>query len=83
MVISPCLHDGRISALLDFEFARLGPADLELISIVRAMDAERRLGITRPPLLDWLQQDYPELFAVPEPHVERPVPLPGGRHHSR
>jgi hygromycin-B 7''-O-kinase len=57
---------GRVSALLDFEFARLGPADLELISLVRAIDAERRLGITRPPLLDWLQQDYPDLFAAPD-----------------
>jgi hypothetical protein len=57
---------GRVSALLDFEFARLGPADLELISLVRAIDAERRLGITRPPLLDWLQQDYPDLFATPD-----------------
>jgi aminoglycoside phosphotransferase (APT) family kinase protein len=60
------VQDGRITALLDFEFARLGPADLELISFVRAMDAERRLGIARPPLLDWLQEDYPELFAAPD-----------------
>lgn len=60
------VQDGRISALLDLEFARLGPADLELISVVRAMDAERRLGIIRPPLLDWLEQDYPELFAAPD-----------------
>jgi aminoglycoside phosphotransferase (APT) family kinase protein len=60
------VQDGRVSALLDFEFARLGPADLELISIVRAMDAERRLGIPRPPLLEWLREDYPELFAVPD-----------------
>jgi aminoglycoside phosphotransferase (APT) family kinase protein len=58
--------DGRISALLDFEFARLGPADLELISIIRAVDAERKLGVTRPPLLDWMGQDYPELFAAPD-----------------
>jgi aminoglycoside phosphotransferase (APT) family kinase protein len=58
--------NGRVSALLDFEFARLGPADLEVISIVRALDAERRLGIRRPPLLEWLRQDYPELFAAPD-----------------
>lgn len=60
------VQGGRISALLDFEFARLGPAELELISFVRAMDAERRRGIVRPPLLDWLEQDYPELFAGPD-----------------
>ena len=35
----------RVSALIDLEFARMGPRDLELISVVRALDAETRLGI--------------------------------------
>jgi aminoglycoside phosphotransferase (APT) family kinase protein len=57
------VHGGRVSALIDFEFSRLGPADLELISVVRALDAEARLGVQRPPLLTWLAEDYPELFS--------------------
>ena len=60
------VQDGRVSALIDFEFARLGPPDLELISVVRALDAERRLGIQRPPLLAWLAADYPDLFSAPD-----------------
>jgi hypothetical protein len=59
------VDDDRITALIDFEFARLAPPDLELISFVRALDAERRLGIGRPPLLAWLAADYPDLFADP------------------
>jgi aminoglycoside phosphotransferase (APT) family kinase protein len=59
------LVDGdHVSALIDFEFARMGPPDLELISVVRALDAETRLGVARPPLLAWLAEDYPELFGA-------------------
>ena len=56
----------RVSVLMDFEFARMGPPDLELISVVRALDAESRLDLRRPPLLAWLAADYPELFDVPD-----------------
>jgi Ser/Thr protein kinase RdoA (MazF antagonist) len=56
------------SALIDLEFARMGPRDLELISVVRALDAETRLGIQRPPLLAWLAEDYPELFGAADLH---------------
>lgn len=60
------VHDGQVSALIDFEFARTGPRDLELISVIRAMDTETRLGVPRPPLLTWLADDCPELFAAPD-----------------
>jgi hygromycin-B 7''-O-kinase len=60
------VDDGHASALIDFEFARMGPSDLELISVVRALDMESRLGVPRPPLLAWLAEDYPELFAAPD-----------------
>ena len=33
---------------------RWAQRDLELISVVRTLDAETRLGIQRPPLLAWL-----------------------------
>jgi len=55
-------RDGHASAVIDFEFARTGPRDLELISVIRAIDVETRLGVPRPPLLAWLAEDYPELF---------------------
>jgi hypothetical protein len=58
------VHGDRVTALIDLEFARVGPRDLELISVVRALDAETRLGIQRPPLLAWLAEDYPELFGT-------------------
>lgn len=60
------VRDGHASALIDFEFARTGPPDLELISVIRALDVETRLGVYRPPLLAWLAEDYPELFAAPD-----------------
>ena len=44
----------------------MGPPDLELISVIRALDTETRLGVPRPPLLAWLAEDYPELFAAPD-----------------
>jgi hypothetical protein len=46
----------------------LGPRDLELISVIRALDAETRLGLRRPPLLAWLAADYPELFTAADLH---------------
>ena len=62
------VHGDHVSALIDLEFARMGPRDLELISVVRALDAETRLGIQRPPLLAWLTADYPELFGAADLH---------------
>jgi len=56
------VRDDHVSALIDFEFSRMGPRDLELISIIRAFDVETRIGVPRPPLLAWLAEDYPELF---------------------
>jgi aminoglycoside phosphotransferase (APT) family kinase protein len=60
------VRDGQVSALIDFEFARLGPPDLELISVIRALDVETRLRVPRPPLLTWLAEDYPGLFTAPD-----------------
>ena len=60
------VHDGQVSALIDFEFARMGPPDLELVSVIRALDMENRLRVPRPPLLTWLAEDYPGLFAAPD-----------------
>lgn len=59
-------QDGRITALLDYEWARLGPPDAELVSYVRAAGYWRRDPEPRPPVVHWLRDDYPELFAAPD-----------------
>jgi hypothetical protein len=37
---------------------------MSICAYSRALDAETRLGIQRPPLLAWLAEDYPELFGA-------------------
>jgi aminoglycoside phosphotransferase (APT) family kinase protein len=59
-------HDGQLTALLDYEWARLGPPDAELVSFVRAAGYWRgEPRAERPPVIAWLRDDYPELFAAP------------------
>jgi len=71
------LWDGRaITALLDFEWARGGPADLDLDVFLRfcaypylhvAEDYEAvTLSRDYAPVPYWLAEDYPELFAGPD-----------------
>ena len=55
----------QITAVLDFEYARLGPAtdDLALPWIwVDQQSTSRRAEL----FLDWLREDYPELFQPPD-----------------
>lgn len=70
------LWDGRaITALLDFEWARGGPRDLDLDVLLRfcaypylhvAEDYEREtLARDYAPVPYWLAEDYPELFGNP------------------
>jgi aminoglycoside phosphotransferase (APT) family kinase protein len=71
---------GRITALLDFEYARAAPGDLDLDVLLRffahphlfvppGREAEAQAGdYERAPW--WLAEDYPELFARPHA-VER------------
>jgi scyllo-inosamine 4-kinase len=58
--------DGRLTALLDFEWVRLGPPDLEIEPFLRADAA----GLTDAELLGealgWLAESYPAMFAVPD-----------------
>jgi aminoglycoside phosphotransferase (APT) family kinase protein len=67
--------DGRISAVLDFEFARRGPRDLDLATLLRFC-AEPRLHVADDYAADtnardyrqvpgWLWEVYPELFDTP------------------
>lgn len=63
-------RDGRVVALLDFEWARLGPRDLELEPFLRSVTwSGQDPESMRPPelarLFGWLAADYGQLFASP------------------
>lgn len=68
-------HRGRITAVLDFEFARPGPPDLDLAVLLRfCVDADLHVApdyqhLVRPDQYRdvgrWLREAYPELFDVP------------------
>lgn len=71
------LWDGRqISALLDFEWSRGGPAELDIDSITRycrfpvahvpAPAASEQRPEDYADVLSWLSADLPELFATPD-----------------
>jgi hypothetical protein len=61
-------HDGRLAALLDFEWARIGPPDLELEAVCRddpAIEARAAHGSCAAgdvPMLAGLRAGYPGLF---------------------
>ena len=58
-------REGRIISLLDFEWARLGPIDMELpiwLHMARLADIASK---PFPPVFRWLKKDYPDLFAAP------------------
>jgi Ser/Thr protein kinase RdoA (MazF antagonist) len=53
--------------LLDFEWVRFGPPDLELQPLCDIADEDVRSGHDQyPSLLRWLKADYPELFQAPD-----------------
>ena len=54
------VQDGRVVALLDFEWSRRGPRDIEVT--LPAFSA----WAGGPPILPWLAESYPELFDVPD-----------------
>jgi aminoglycoside phosphotransferase (APT) family kinase protein len=61
-------HQGRLAALLDLEWARLGPPDLEFATIsgddagIQARGSSRAVSASELPLLAWLRAGYPGLF---------------------
>jgi len=60
------VEDGEITALLDFEWARVGPRDLDLMMPVFIAQLEDLWGegTDALPFLRWLEEDYPYLFAA-------------------
>lgn len=65
-------HEDRMTALLDFEWARTAPADLELEAILRDDPTVETHASLRPcaasdvRVLAWLREGYPGLFARPD-----------------
>lgn len=62
-------HDGDMAALLDLEWARLAPPDLELEPFLRAVDWSGWKSESMPVpemavVLGWLAESYPGLFAA-------------------
>jgi aminoglycoside phosphotransferase len=57
--------NGRLIALLDFEWVRLGPPDLEIEPYLRA-DAAGLNYIERRETLGWLADSHPTMFAQPD-----------------
>jgi hypothetical protein len=61
-------HHGRLAALLDLEWARLGPPDLELATIsgdgagIQARGVSSAVSASELQLFTWLRAGYPELF---------------------
>jgi hypothetical protein len=61
-------HEGRLVALLDFEWARLGPRDLELEAacredpVIEARVTDGPVAASDVPMLVGLRVGYPELF---------------------
>ncbi|MEV6845015.1 aminoglycoside phosphotransferase family protein [Actinoplanes sp. NPDC051411] len=57
--------DGRLTALLDFEWVRLGPPDLELEPYLRA-DVTGFDETEVREVVGWLAESYPALLATPD-----------------
>jgi thiamine kinase-like enzyme len=57
--------DGRLTALLDFEWVRLGPPDLEIEPYLRE-DATGLTDTGRREVLGWLAESYPAMFTEPD-----------------
>jgi aminoglycoside phosphotransferase (APT) family kinase protein len=61
-------HQGRLAALLDLEWARLGPPDLEFEAncrddpAIQAREFSSAVPASEVAVLAWLRAGYPELF---------------------
>jgi len=67
-----CDEHGQITAVLDFEWARLGAPDQDLEPFLRAVDwagtadPEMIEPTAMRQILGWIAEDYPDLFAHPD-----------------
>jgi aminoglycoside phosphotransferase (APT) family kinase protein len=66
------VHNGRISAVLDFEWSRPGPREVDVDVLARfCFDPSMHIGgsyainaVDFKDVLKWVHQEYPELFAA-------------------
>jgi aminoglycoside phosphotransferase (APT) family kinase protein len=58
------VEGARVSALIDFEWARLAPPWAELVAWIRLLEDLREEGVC-PPVLERLEASYPAMFDVP------------------
>ena len=58
------IDDGEVTGLIDFEWTRWGPRDLDLVTLVFVSQLPR--AEPRFAYLRWLEADYPDLFAAPD-----------------
>jgi aminoglycoside phosphotransferase (APT) family kinase protein len=63
---------GEITAVLDFEYARLGPA-IDDLALPWIWTGQQSVTSRAGWLLDWLREDYPQLFQVPDLAVRRQI----------
>lgn len=61
------VENGLVTSLLDFEWFRIGPRDLDLVTLICVCqrDAHDQPGPPRVPFLKCLEVDYPEMFDYP------------------
>ena len=59
------VEGARVSALLDFEWARLAPPWVELVAWTRLLEDLREEELRPPPVLERFEACYPALFDVP------------------
>jgi hypothetical protein len=63
------IQDGEIAAVIDFEWSRIGPRDLDLTLPYFLAQFDEIWGGDGPdrlPFLECFEEDYPELLAAPE-----------------
>jgi prepilin-type processing-associated H-X9-DG protein len=58
-------HDGHVTALLDFEWVRLGPPDLEIEPYLRWHHRAAANKAETPAILGWLAESHPAAFSPP------------------
>jgi hypothetical protein len=58
-------QDGRVTALLDFEWVRLGPPDLEIEPYLRWHYRATTNKAETPAILGWLAESHPAAFSPP------------------
>jgi aminoglycoside phosphotransferase (APT) family kinase protein len=66
------VDQGRIQGVLDFEYARLGPASDDLAMAWIWADRQA-MGIPSELFLDWLREEYPEPFDAPDLAARREI----------